>query len=109
MNGTTIQLVVKNQTGMDPFGNPIESEVFEDVEDVLVGQPGTDDVTNTIQLYGKKIEYVLGIPKGDKHDWEDREVIIWGKRYKTIGFPQTGVQENIPLRWGQNVRVERYG
>ena len=109
MKGTTIQLVVKNQTGMDPLGNPIESEEFEDIEDVLVGQPSTDDVTNTIQLYGKKIEYVLGIPKGDEHDWEDREVIIRGKRYKTIGFPQTGIQENIPLRWGQNVRVERYG
>lgn len=109
MKGTTIQLVVKTQTGMDPLGNPIESEEFEDVEDVLVGQPSTDDVTNTIQLYGKKIEYILGIPKGDEHDWEDREVIIWGKRYKTIGFPQTGIQENIPLRWGQNVRVERHG
>ena len=109
MKGTTIQLVVKTQTTMDPFGNPIESEKLEDVEDVLVGQPSTDDVTNSIQLYGKKIEYVLGIPKGDEHDWTDREVIIWGNRYQTIGYPQTGIQENIPLRWGQNVRVERYG
>jgi hypothetical protein len=105
----TVQLAVKTVTGYDPFGAPIETEELIDVEDVLVGQPSTDDVTNTIQLYGKKIEYVLGIPKGDTHNWTDAEVIIWGQRFRTIGYPQTGIQENIPLRWGQNVRVERYG
>lgn len=109
MKGMTVQLVVKTVTGYDPFGAPIETEELIDVEDVLVGQPSTDDVTNTIQLYGKKIEYVLGIPKGDTHNWTDAEVIIWGQRFRTIGYPQTGIQENIPLRWGQNVRVERYG
>lgn len=109
MKGMTVQLAVKTVTGYDPFGAPIEIEELIDVEDVLVGQPTTDDVTNTIQLYGKKIEYVLGIPKGDTHNWTDAEVIIWGQRFRTIGYPQTGIQENIPLRWGQNVRVERYG
>jgi hypothetical protein len=109
MKGMTVQLAVKTVTGYDPFGAPIEIEELIDVEDVLVGQPTTDDVINTIQLYGKKIEYVLGIPKGDTHNWTDAEVIIWGQRFRTIGYPQTGIQENIPLRWGQNVRVERYG
>jgi hypothetical protein len=51
----------------------------------------------------------LGIPKGDDHDWNDTEVFIWGEKFRTIGFPETGIQENIPLRWGQNVKVERYG
>lgn len=109
MKGMTVQLAVKTITGYDRFGAPIETEELIDVEDVLVGQPSTDDVTNTIQLYGKKIEYVLGIPKGDTHNWTDAEVVIWGQRFRTIGYPQTGIQENIPLRWGQNVRVERYG
>lgn len=109
MKGMTVQLAVKTVTGYNPFGAPIETEELVDVEDVLVGQPTTDDVTNTIQLYGKKIEYVLGIPKGDTHNWTDAEVIIWGQRFRTIGYPQTGIQENIPLRWGQNVRVEKYG
>ena len=109
MKGTTVQLVETTVTGYDPFGNPIKEETLIDVDDVLVGQPSTDDVTNTIQLYGKKIDYVLGIPKGDTHDWTDKEVVIWGNRFKTIGFPQTGIQENIPLRWGSNVKVERYG
>lgn len=109
MKGTTVQVVVKTQTGTDPFGAPIYEESLEDVKDVLVGQPTTDDVTSTLELTGKKIAYVLGIPKGDTHIWTDTEVVIWGERFRTIGFPQTGIQENIPLRWGQNVKVERYG
>lgn len=109
MKGTTVQLVVETVTDYDPFGAPIYSEETVDVADVLVGQPTTDDITNTIQLYGKKIEYVLGIPKGDTHNWTDAIVYIWGEKYRTIGFPQTGIQDNIPLRWGQNVKVERYG
>ena len=109
MKGMTVQLVVNTVTGYDPFGNPIEKEELVDVADVLVGQPTTDDVANTIQLYGKKIAYVLGIPKGDTHNWTDTTVYIWGEPYRTIGYPQTGIQENIPLRWGSNVKVERYG
>lgn len=109
MKGMTVQLVVGTVTGKDPFGNPIETETLVDVADVLVGQPSTDDVTNTIQLYGKKIAYVLGIPKGDTHNWVNTKVYIWGEPYMTIGYPQTGIQSNIPLRWGSNVKVERYG
>jgi len=62
-----------------------------------------------VQLYGKKIEYVLGIPKGDTHNWINAKVKIFGDVFQTIGYPQTGIQENIPLKWGSNVKVERYG
>lgn len=109
MKGTTVQLVVKALTSYDDFGAPIYTEELVDVPDVLVGSPSTDDVDTTLSLYGKHIAFVLGIPKGDSHDWVDAEVIIWGQRYRTIGYPETGEQANIPLRWGQNVRVERYG
>lgn len=109
MKGTTVQLVVETITSYDPFGNPVVNEETVDVADVLVGQPTTDDITSSVQLYGKRIDYVLGIPKGDAHDWTDAKVYIWGDPYQVIGFPQTGIQENIPLRWGQNVKVQRYG
>jgi hypothetical protein len=109
MVGMTVQLVVKTQTGTTPFGEPIYSETLENVEDVLVGQPTSDDVLSTLELTGKHIAYTLGIPKGDTHQWYDTDVIIWGERFRTIGYPVTGIQENIPLRWGSNVKVERYG
>lgn len=109
MKGITVQLAVKTVTGYDPFGAPIETEELVDVPDVIVGRPDTEDVTNTIQLYGKRIEYVLGIPKGDTHNWTDATIYIWGQKFRSIGYPETGIQDHIPLRWGQNVRVERYG
>lgn len=109
MKGETVGLVVKTQTGTDPFGHPTYSEEIVNVDDVLIGQPSADEVVSTLNLTGKTIAYTLGIPKGDTHIWTDTEVIIWGERFRTIGFPVTGIQENIPLRWGQNVKVERYG
>lgn len=108
MKGTTVYLEIKTQTDTDPFGAPIYSVKYEPVEDVLVGSPTTDDISASINLYGKKIEYMLGIPKGDTHNWVDAKVIIWGQPFRTFGYPMTGEQENIPLRWGQNVRVERF-
>lgn len=109
MKTMTVQLVVKTEDGMDPFGKPIETEEIVDVPGCLVGQPSTDEITQTMEMYGKQIAYVVGVPKGDEHSWVDTDVIIWGERFRTIGYPQTGIQENIPLLWGQNVKVERYG
>lgn len=110
LKGSTVQLIKKTVTETNPFGEPIvDKEETIDVHDVLVGSPSTDDITNAVQLYGKKIEYVLGIPKGDTNDWTDAEVIIFGERFRTVGYPTTGEQSNIPLKWGKNVKVERYG
>lgn len=109
MIGTTIQLVVKTQTSTDAFGAPVYEEELVDVEDVLVGQPSTNEITDAIQLYGKRIDYTLGIPKGDEHDWVNAQVYIWGELYDTIGYPMTGEESNIPLRWGSNVKVTRHG
>lgn len=109
MKGMTVQLVKKTQDGTDPFGAPIETEEIIDVPDCLVGQPSTDEIAATMEMYGKQIAYVVGVPKGDENTWVDTDVIIWGERFRTIGYPMTGIQDNIPLRWGKNVRVERYG
>ena len=109
MKGTTVQLVVNTITSYDPFGAPIEQETLEDIADVLVGQPSESEVAGVMERYGKKVVYTLGIPKGDTHEWYDTYVYIWGDKYRTIGYPITGEQENIPLRWGKNVMVERYG
>lgn len=109
MKTMTVQLAVKTQTSVNPFGAPIETEEIIDVPGCLVGQPSTDDITQTMEMYGKKIAYVVGVPKGDTNTWTDTDVIIWGERFRTIGYPETGIQDNIPLSWGKNVKVERYG
>ena len=109
MRGITITLYNRTQTGTDAFNRPVYGETATTVDNVLIGEPTTEDVINELNLTGKRLAYTLAIPKGDTHDWTDTDVVIWGERFRTIGIPQTGIQENIPLRWGSNVKVERYG
>ena len=116
LSGTTVILYDNVQIGTDPFGAPIMQEEAIQVENVLVGEPSTDDITSSTQLFGKTISYMLAIPKGDNHDWVDKKV-SWTDAYgiihtvKTFGFPITGIEENIPpqLPWHMKVRCEAYG
>lgn len=109
IKGMTVQYITQVQTGVDGFGAPIYTETAVNIDDVLVGQPTTDDITTTVSMYGKRCELVLGIPRTDEHEWVDAVVQIRGERFRTIGYPMRGVDENVPLRWNRNVKVERYG
>lgn len=112
MRGITIQLVKKTYTGTDALNNPVYETENVDVADVLVGEPSTEELTNTLALYGKKAKYTLAIPKGDENVWTDTEVILpapFAGTYRTIGYPTAGIEENIPLRWNKKVLVEQYG
>lgn len=111
IKGVTVQLVQKTKTGVDDFGKDVFTETNVAVEDVLVGEPSTDEITDTLNLYGKHLAYTLAIPKGDTHDWTDTAVVLpdpFAGRYRTIGIPTAGIEANIPLRWNKKVRLERY-
>lgn len=112
IKGIAITLIVKEQVGVDDTDRPIY-EVSEDtINDVLVGEPSTEDITNELNLSGKRLAYTLAIPKGDTHDWIDVEVILpapFEGKYRTIGYPTAGIEDNIPLRWNKKVKLERYG
>lgn len=108
IKGIPIQLAVKQQTGTDDFEAPIYEETYVTVDNVLVGEPTTDEIVSTQSLFGKRLAYVLGIPKGDDHNWTDTTVIIWGMKFRTIGIPTQGIEEMIPLSWNKKVKVERY-
>lgn len=114
MRGTTVTLYEMEEAGVDEFGTPIYEEIPVDVENVLIGEPTTDDIATSTALYQKVIRYMLGIPKGDAHDWIDKK-IEWTDAYghthvcKTFGYPITGIEANIPTKWHMKVRVEDYG
>lgn len=109
MQGITITLYNRTQTGTDEFNAPIYTETAEQIENVLIGEPSTDDITDTLTLYGKRLAYTLGIPKGDTHTWTDRTVEFFGERFRTIGEPTMGIEHLIPMSWNKKVKVERYG
>lgn len=116
LKGTTVILYSNVQTGTNDFGAPIYEEVPIQIDNVLVGEPSTDDITTSTQLFGKKISYMLGIPKDDTHDWTDKKV-SWTDVYgithnvKTFGYPITGIEANLPsqIPWHMKVRCEEYG
>ncbi len=108
IKGITVTLVDRVQTGTDPFGKPIYSDVEVAVDNVLVAPTSSDDIVNTLELTGKKAVYTLAIPKGDEHDWEDKEVRFFGKRWRVFGMALHGIDELIPLDWNMKVMVERY-
>lgn len=110
MVGIDITLITRVQIGTSGFNQPVYEETEVTVSDVLVGQPDTEDIQTNLTAYGKKTAYTLAIPKGDTNTWEDSEVILpepFGGKYKVIGTPTAGIEENIPLRWNKKVNLER--
>lgn len=109
MRGVTVGLHVKTQTDTDAFGAPIYTDEVIQVDNVLIGEPTSDQITQELNMYGKRLAYVLAIPKGDSHDWTDTEVDFFGATFKTYGEPTQGIDHLIPLSWNKKVKVERYG
>ena len=109
LRGITIELLQKTQSGTDAFNKPIYTESWTNVDDVLIGEPSTEDITDTFNLTGKHLAYMLAIPKGDTHTWHDTEIRFGGQRLRTIGYPTQGIDSLIPLDWNMKVKVERYG
>ncbi len=109
IKGITVKLKISKQTGVDGFNRPVyEEDSYVNIDNVLVGEPSAEDVTNELNLSGKRIAYTLAVPKGDAHNWENTEVEFWGMKFRTIGIPTQGIDENIPLSWNKKVKVERY-
>ena len=108
IKGMSVTLYERTQTGTDEFNRPVYSETPVVVDNVLVGEPTTDDITNDLQVYGKRLAYTLAIPKGDAHVWHDVHVEFWGQKFHTYGAPTQGIEDNIPLDWNKKVKVERY-
>lgn len=108
IHGIQITLIDKQVVSVDPFGTPVVKDVEILVDNVLVSPSSTDDVTNQLSLTGKKAVYTLAIPKGDMHDWENKEVIFFGQKWRTVGFATEGIESMIPLDWNKKVMVERY-
>lgn len=109
MRGISITLYTATQTGTDEFNRPIYAETPVTVENVLIGEPSTDDIVAEINMTGKRLAYTLAIPKGDTNDWTDKTVEFFGEKFKTIGEPTQGIDHLIPLSWNKKVKVERYG
>ncbi|MBR3330720.1 MAG: hypothetical protein IKG25_05815 [Mogibacterium sp.] len=109
LHGVTVKLYNRTVVSYDALNAPIYELTCEEVDNVLPGQPTSGDVIDSVDPDGKRADCVLGIPKGDTHNWTNALVEVWpGELYETLGWPVTGVQDLIPLQWDRNVRAARY-
>lgn len=109
IKGISVSLKVKTEGAENAFGEPTFTEKWETVNNVLVGEPSSEDIQNDLNIYGKRLAYTLAIPKGDTNVWTDTEVTFFGETFKTYGNVTQGIESNIPLSWNKKVKVERYG
>ena len=112
ITGRTITLYNKVKVGTDSFNRPVYEDVPEEVENVLIGEPASQEIIDTLNTTGKRVAFVLGIPKGDTHVWTDRMVDLPSDfppgKYRVIGRPVGGQEELIPLSWNKKVQVEYF-
>ena len=106
IHGITVKLEVTTETGKNAVGETEVISEFVDVPDVLVGQPTEREILDSTNLEGRKATYILGIPKGDAHEWTNKKVRFFGAEFRTIGAPVEGIDDLMPLRWNKKVRVE---
>lgn len=98
-------LITRKQT-LDAHHYPITEEVEEVVDDVLIGEPTQAELESTGDVKHERATYMLAIPKGDTHDWQDATVVFWGRRWRQIGRITQGIEANVPLDWNKKVMVE---
>lgn len=108
IHGIQIILYEVEQTDTDDFGAPVYQETPVIVDNVLVAPASANEILDSVNLYGKKAVYSLGIPKGDTHAWEDRKVSFFGQDFRVFGKPVQGIDDLIPLAWNKKVMVEAY-
>lgn len=108
IGGITITLYDKVLIGTDDMNAPIYEEQAIQVNNVLYAPAEAQEVLDTTDLKGRKLVYQLAIPKGDDHEWEDRDIEIEGRRFHTIGPVSKGIDKLIPLDWNKKIKAESY-
>lgn len=108
IRGKTVLLHEQTVTGKDPFGKNITSESLVEVENVLLEPADYSAIVDELNITGKRLAFILHIPKGDTHNWEDTKVDFYGKTFKTFGPVMEYQEELTPLDWNKRVKVEKF-
>lgn len=108
LHGVPIQYVHRKKVSEDEWHQPIFGEEYETIDNVLVAPVSQMGIPEQEDLQKKKKQKMLGIPKGDNHDWKDCVVLIDGERYESVGFPEEGIEDLVPGPWHKKVKVQLY-
>lgn len=107
IHGITVKLYNKVQTGRDALNHPVYETQAEDIDNVIIEPLSAQEISDAMDLTGRKAVYRLCLPKGDDHDWIDKTVEFYGKPFHTIGDIQEWIEDMVPLAWNKKIMVER--
>lgn len=109
IKGQTVKLHAYKVIGTDLFGGIVKEDMgVVDVPNVLIEPASNDAIVTDLQLQGKKLTYILHIPKTDENMWEDTTVEFYGKKWKTYGSMLIYDEKLTPGEWNKKVKVEYY-
>jgi hypothetical protein len=108
IQGITVELLERIQTGTDGFNRPVYSEVTTPVKNILVYPAASEDIISEQNLNGKHLEYYLCVPKDDAHVWTDQRVRFFGETWTVYSFPEEWIDTNNPSVWNKRYKCERY-
>lgn len=108
MRGITVVLYQETEASTNTFGEVVYEKTPVEVDNVLVAPATAQEMTDTVDLYGRQAIFTLGIPKGDEHDWENKTVEFFGEQWETFGIPLKGIDELVPTPWNMKVTVARH-
>lgn len=108
IKGITVTLYERTKTGVDELNAPVYTEAPVSIANVLVTPSSAEDVINDMQLYGRRSEYELSIPKGDAHEWNGNRVDFFGQSFRVFTPAREYIGKNVPLAWNKKHKVERY-
>lgn len=103
-----IDVVLYEQTASEPdeLNHTTVIETATTVQNVVVCPSSENEITDTLNLYGKRSVYTLCIPKGDMHSWENCRVSFFGSDWRVIGDVVEFINDLVPLSWNKKARVE---
>lgn len=107
-----VTLYEEVQTGVDALNHPTVEKYPVIVEGCLVAPIANDAPVTATQLETRHEAYTIAIPKGDAHNWIEKDVIfvLAGNmiRAKTYGSVRVGIEELVPTMWHGQINCERY-
>ena len=110
IKGIPITLYIETVVDHDPYGADIVEREAVTIPNVVIGQPSSDVVISELSVSGKHIVYNLAIPADDTHDWDNKIVEFYGRRWRTIGIPTQFMDGFMGDNWAWNkqIKVEAY-
>lgn len=110
ISGVNVVLHKKSVSGTNAIGEKIYTEQTETISNILVEPASNDAIVDELTMTGKKLAFILHIPRTDENSWEDCIVDLpspWNISVKTFATDKMIFDPRLtPLPWGRKVKCE---